>query len=235
MERASKEIAESARSRAMTIPKPVVRGVLNPVERASEVLFGLIMALTITGALSVTNATAHETRALFVSTFGCNVAWGLVDAIMYVMNVLFERGRRSVAFRSLEASAEPAHTRGALGEMLPERYLEAMSSEELDALRRKIVGQPGLHPVPQVRGEDLLGALGVFLLVVASTFPVALPFLIVKDLALAKAISRGLSLLLLFVCGYATGRYAGLRPVRVGLSMLGIGAVLVAVVTALGG
>jgi len=236
MERTSKEIAESAeRSRDMTFPMPVIRGVLSPVERASEVLFGLIMALTITGALSVTNATAQETKALFVSTFTCNVAWGVVDAVMYVMNVLFERGRRSLAFQALEASAEPAQTRAALDEMLPERSLEALSGAEIDALRRKIVAQPGLHLDPRVRGEDLLGALGVFLLVVGSTFPIALPFLVVQDLALAKAISRGLALLLLFLGGYTAGRYAGLRPGRVGLSMLGIGAILVATVTALGG
>jgi len=219
----------------MTFHRPVVRGVLSPLERASEVLFGLIMALTITGALSVTNATPQETQALFASTLSCNVAWGFVDAVMYVMNVLFERGRRSLAVQHLEASTGPAQTRGALGEMLPEPYVESLSAAELDSLRRKVVGQPGLRPDPRVGGEDLLGALGVFLLVVGSTFPVALPFLVVDDLARAKAISRGLSLLLLFLGGYAAGRYAGLRPVRMGLAMLGIGAVLVATVSALGG
>jgi hypothetical protein len=45
----------------------------------------------------------------------------------------------------------------------------------------------------------------------------------------------GLSLALLFVGGYAVGRYSGVRPVWMGLAMLGIGAVLVAAVTALGG
>jgi VIT1/CCC1 family predicted Fe2+/Mn2+ transporter len=236
MESTSKDVAESiATPGTMTFPMPAVRGVLSPLERASEVLFGLIMALTITGALSVTNATPQETQALFVSTLSCNVAWGLVDAVMYVMNVLFEAGRRSLAIRVLETSSEPARTRGALGEMLPEPFLEGMSAAELDSLRRKILGQPELRLDPRVRGEDLLGALGVFLLVVGSTFPVALPFLVVDDLPLAKAISRGLSLVLLFIGGYAVGRYSGLGPVRVGLAMLGIGAVLVATVTALGG
>jgi VIT1/CCC1 family predicted Fe2+/Mn2+ transporter len=86
-----------------------------------------------------------------------------------------------------------------------------------------------------VRTGDLLGGIAVFLLVVASTFPVSLPFLLVGDPARAMAISRGLSLLLLFLSGYAVGRYAGLRPVWVGLSMLTIGVVLVGLVTALGG
>ena len=213
----------------------MVRGVLSPVERGSEVLFGLIMALTITGALSVTNATPQETRALFVSTLTCNVAWGLVDAVMYVMNVLFERGRQSLAVRALSDSADPARTRAALAEMLPDSYVEEMSEADVDELRRNILGQPALRAAPRLAGKDLLGALGVFVLVVGTTFPVALPFLVVDDLVVAKAISRGLALLLLFAAGYTVGRYAGLRPLRVGLAMLGIGAVLVAAVTALGG
>jgi VIT1/CCC1 family predicted Fe2+/Mn2+ transporter len=193
------------------------------------------MALTITGALSVAHATPQETRALFVSTFACNVAWGLVDAVMYVFNRLFERGRRSLVAQALQATAEPTHTREVLTEVLPEPFVGTLTPEELEALRRKIVGHPSLPEPPRIHREDLIGGCGVFLLVVASTFPVALPFLVMGDPALAMAISRGLSLVLLFVSGYAVGRFAGLRPVRVGLAMLGIGALLVATVTALGG
>ena len=80
-------------------PGQLIRGVLSPFERASEVMFGLIMALTITGALSVANATEHETRALFVSTLACNIAWGLVDGVLYVFNALVERGRRMLVTR----------------------------------------------------------------------------------------------------------------------------------------
>ena len=86
-----------------------------------------------------------------------------------------------------------------------------------------------------MRTHDVLGGIAVFFLVTASTFPVSLPFLLVREPARAMTISRGLSLLLLFLSGYAVGRYAGLRPVWVGLSTLGIGAVLVGLVTALGG
>ena len=75
-------------------PGQLVRGILSPFERASEILFGLIMALTITGALSVAHATEQETRALFASTLACNIAWGLVDGVLYVFNALVERGRR---------------------------------------------------------------------------------------------------------------------------------------------
>jgi VIT1/CCC1 family predicted Fe2+/Mn2+ transporter len=106
---------------------------------------------------------------------------------------------------------------------------------EVDALRHKILAMPDPPLAARLERDDLIGAVGVFLLVVGATFPVALPFLLVREPKLALMISRALSLGLLFAMGLAVGRYAGLRPVRLGLSMLGIGAILVGVVIALGG
>jgi len=219
----------------MRPPGPVVRGVLSPYDRGSEMLFGLIMALTITGALSVTSATPQETRALFASTLSCNVAWGLVDAVMYVMNSVLGRGRRLLLDRALREDGDPAELRTVLSEVLPESVAQALSTADLESVRKVVATHADLHAPARVQWEDLLAALGVFLVVVASTFPVALPFLVIPDVALAKTVSRTLSLALLFVGGYAVGRYSGVRPVWMGLAMLGIGAMLVAVVTALGG
>jgi hypothetical protein len=211
---------------------PVVRGVLSPYDRASEVLFGLIMALTLTGALNVAQATERETRALFASTLSCNVAWGLVDAVMYALNEVLGRARRFLLAGKLREGADPVRV---LSEDLSEPLLESLSPSDLEILKAKVLADPTVPAPPGLRWEDVLGALGVFLLVVVSTFPVALPFLLVQDVGVAMKVSRGLGLALLFLSGYAVGRYSGLSPVKVGLAMLGIGAVLVAVVTALGG
>jgi hypothetical protein len=219
----------------MRLPGPLVRGVLSPYDRASEVLFGLIMALTLTGALDVASATEQETRTLFVSTLACNVAWGLVDAVMYVLNQVLGRGRALLLDRAVREGSDPAELRALLAEVLPEPVADGFSVANLEAVRRTVASHPALHPPARVQGEDLLGAVGVFVLVVATTFPVALPFLVLSDVPLAKAVSRGLALALLFGGGYAVGRYSGVRPVWMGLAMLGIGAALVAVVTALGG
>ena len=219
----------------MHLPGPLVRGVLSPNDRASEVLFGLIMALTLTGALSVTSATEQETRALFISTLACNVAWGFVDAVMYVLNEVLGRGRLLLLDRALREGGDPAALRALLAEVLPEPLADGLRAATLDAVRSSVAAHPELHAPARVQGEDVLGALGVFILVVATTFPVAAPFLLIADLSVAKAVSRGLALALLFAGGYSVGRYSGVRPVWMGLAMLGIGAVLVAVVTALGG
>src|SRR5262245_16586169 len=68
-------------------------GLLNPVERSAEVLFGLIMAVTILGSLSIAHAGSTEVHTAAVAALGCNIAWGLVDAVMYLVRTLTERAR----------------------------------------------------------------------------------------------------------------------------------------------
>ena len=50
--------------------------VLDPMDRISEVLFGLIMVLTYTGTLSVMSDDRTEVRTMLLGALGCNLAWG---------------------------------------------------------------------------------------------------------------------------------------------------------------
>lgn len=59
--------------------------VLEPVERLSEILFGLIMALTVTSAVSVATSDDMQIRTMLIAALGCNLAWGIIDAGMYLM------------------------------------------------------------------------------------------------------------------------------------------------------
>ena len=55
-------------------------GVLDQIERVSEVIFGVLMAMTFIGALNVAEAGRNEVRTAMVAALGCNIAWGLVAA-----------------------------------------------------------------------------------------------------------------------------------------------------------
>ena len=66
--------------------------VLDPIDRVSEVLFGLIMVLTFTGSLSVAEAGRDDVRAMLIGALGCNLAWGIIDAVLYLMGSLAEKG-----------------------------------------------------------------------------------------------------------------------------------------------
>ena len=209
--------------------------VLDPVERASEVLFGLIMVLSFTGSISVASAGREEVREVLIGAIGCNLAWGFVDAVMYLMTILVERGRGLAIGRAVRASTDPGHGRRVLAESMPEPLDQLLEEDAIEGARRKLVALPALPPRPQLRRKDLSGALGVFLLVSLCTFPVVVPFLFVSPLELAMRVSNGVALVMLFMAGHALARHAGFRPVRTGLAMVGVGVVLVGVTMALGG
>ena len=76
------------------------RLVLDPNERIAEVLFGLIMVLTFTGSLSVAEADRAEVRTMLIGALGCNLAWGVIDAVLYLMGSLSEKGTGLLAFRA---------------------------------------------------------------------------------------------------------------------------------------
>jgi VIT1/CCC1 family predicted Fe2+/Mn2+ transporter len=70
-----------------------MKRVLDPVDRASEIVFGLLMALTFTGSVSVAGEGREEVRTMMGAALGCNLAWGLADAVMYLVATFVERAR----------------------------------------------------------------------------------------------------------------------------------------------
>jgi hypothetical protein len=215
-------------------PEPAREPVLNPVDRVSEMLFGLFMALTFVGAVSVAQSGRDEIRAMLAAALGCNLAWGLVDAVMYLVRTVTDRGRSLTLVRSVRAAPDAATGRKLIAHALS-RAAGLVAEPELEAIRGRIVALPSVPERPHLKRDDLLAALAVFLLVVASTFPVTLPFLMFDDVGTAKAVSRAVALTMLFLGGLALGRYAGYGSWKVGLMMAGLGTVVVTAVMALGG
>jgi hypothetical protein len=209
-------------------------GLLNPVERSAEVLFGLIMAVTILGSLSIAHAGSTEVHTAAAAALGCNIAWGLVDAVMYLVRTLTERARvRHLARRVIAADVAAAHR--LMRRVLPADVLTITGQEEIEGMRRKLL----THEIPDgaVLGRrDYLAAVGVFALVVLATFPVAVPFLLAADYATGMRLSGAITLVMLFIAGVVLGCYAGYqRPGLTGALMVLLGAVLIVVVKMLGG
>lgn len=211
------------------------KSVLNPVERVSEMLFGLFMALTFVGAISVAESGRAEVRDLLVAAIGCNIAWGLVDAVMYLVRTITDRGRALTLVRAVRASADAASGRALIEGALSTGVAGFVTDTEVESMRGRIVALPNVPERPRLETDDLLAALGVLLIVILSTFPVVLPFLLIDDIAWAKGVSRAVALAMLFVGGLALGRHAGYGSWKVGIMMVGVGTVVVAAVMALGG
>jgi len=218
--------------------QPRKRRVLEPIERVSEVLFGLIMVMTFTGSISVAESGREDVRMMLVGAIGCNIAWGIVDAIMYLMNSLTERARGRLALNGVRTATDSAHAHQLITDAIPDVIASALKESELETIRQRLVAMPDSASGVRRRllGKDeWLGALGVFLLVFFSTLPVVVPFAFMDDARLALRISNGIAIAMLFACGASLGKFAGGRPWIVGLIMVVVGLVLAGMTLALGG
>ena len=218
-----------------TSPAPDREPLLSPVDRISEILFGLFMALTFTGAVSVAESGKEELRTMFITALGCNLAWGLVDGVMYLVRTVTDRGRGLTLLHSVRGAADPQAGRAVIEQSLSRVGASLLSSAEVEAIRGRILAETTVPPRPRLMGKDLLAALSIFLLVVGATFPVVLPFAFMQDVGMAKNVSRAIALLMLFLGGLGLGRYAGYGSWKAGLMMAGVGAALVVAINALGG
>ncbi len=209
--------------------------VLDPIDRVSEILFGLIMVLTFTGTLSVAESGREDVRVMLIGALGCNLAWGIIDAVFYLMGCLADRGRDIVALKALRKTSDPQQAHRLISDALPPLIASVMKPAELEEIRARLAQRPEPPKHAKLSKDDWRGALGVFLLVFLSTFPVAVPFILFTDTMLAMRVSNAVAIVLLFVMGYVLGRLTERNPWAVGLFMVLFGILLVAMTIALGG
>jgi hypothetical protein len=219
----------------MSDSKGSTKRVLDPIDRVSEVLFGLIMVLTFTGSLSVAEAGNAEVRTMLIGALGCNLAWGVIDGVLYLMGRSAERWRQLLTLRAVRQAIDPLQARRLIADALPPVLVSTLQPAELETMhqRLKTLAEPPRRT--RLKKEDWLGALGVFLLVFLSTLPVVIPFTFMKNIALALRVSNGIAILMLFLTGYAFGKAIGDHPVLRGVLGIVLGAVLVSFTIALGG
>ncbi len=208
--------------------------ILDPLERSSEIIFGLIMALTFTSTISLL-ASKADVRMMLAGALGCNLAWGIVDAAMYLLGQAVTRERlRSLALEVVSAS--PENARRIIVENVPLNAGRIFTDAELD----RIAGVVRANPIPGRRlipsSDELRGAASIFLLVFVSTVPVALPFAFIEDVGVALRTSNAIAVVLLFTIGTSLGQHMGWKPYWVTGVIVGLfGALLVAITIALGG
>jgi len=211
------------------------RRALEPIDRVSEVLFGLIMVLTFTGALSVAEAGRADVRAMLIGALGCNLAWGVIDALFYLMGCLAERGRYLATFIAVRNTADPERARQLIVDVLPPVVASSLEPSEYAALHQRMQRLPEPRGPARLHAQDWLGAAGVLLLVFLSTFPVVLPFLFMQNVRPALHFSNAIAVGMLAASGFVFGRITGRHPWAIGVGMVIVGALVVAFTIALGG
>ncbi|QQC66952.1 membrane protein [Paraburkholderia ginsengisoli] len=209
--------------------------VLDTVDRVSELCFGLFMALTFVGAVSAATAGEGAGRKMFYTALGCNLAWGLADAVMFLVRTLTNRGRRLTLAWTIKHQSDAAAGVRALRKALPPWITPLIADTELELIRARVATLPDLPRRPVFVRDDVIGAVGIFVIVVASTFPVALPFVLFSDVPTALIVSRVLTIAMLFGSGMALGYHAGFSGWKAGLAMAALGVALTVAIISLGG
>ena len=181
------------------------RAVLDPVERISELLFGLIMVLTFTGSLSAATAGREEIRTMLFGAIGCNLAWGIVDAFMYLINNITERGQGILKLRAVRAAKNPEAAQRIIVEALPKPVASVLQQNEIESLRQRLSQLPEPPARPRLGKQDFLGAMGVFLIVFLSTFPVVIPFIFMHNAQRALRTSNAIAIVMLFLMRLLAG------------------------------
>jgi hypothetical protein len=209
--------------------------VLEPIDRVSEVLFGLIMVLTFTGSLSVAEVGREDVRTMLIGALGCNLAWGIIDGVLYLMGRMAERGRGLLTFRAVRKTTDPKEAQRRIADALPSVVASVLEPVELESLYQRLKQLPEPPDHARLRKDDWLGAAGVFLLVFLCTFPVVIPFIFMSHAGPALRVSNAVAIVMLFLTGHAFGRMTGRHPWLVGISMVVVGLILVGMTMALGG
>ena len=209
--------------------------VLDPIERISELLFGLIMALTFTCTLGVATADNMKVQTMLIGALGCNLAWGIIDAGVYLLARLHDQGRKLLMLRAMRQAPDLGTAQRIIADALPPVVASIVPSEQLELMRQELHQLPEPPGRPRLTKRDWIGALGLCSLSFLSTFPIVIPFIFVSDARLALRSSNVVAIAMLFFCGYAFGYRSGLRPWATGLSMVAIAGAFVGVAIALGG
>jgi VIT1/CCC1 family predicted Fe2+/Mn2+ transporter len=212
---------------------------LDPASSLSEVLFGLIMTLTFTlgAGLTLQEEGREGARDLLIATIGCNIAWGVIDGVLYIVGRLFERGRRKRLAHQVKRTRDDAEAIALVAGEYDDLLGAVTSADERRSLYQRVADRlrTGTVPPNRMTRDDLMGAIASFWLVFLASLPAAIPFFLIDDPWRALRVSNGLLLALLFLTGQAWGRHAVARPWLAGLAFLLGGTVLVVIAIALGG
>jgi hypothetical protein len=222
----------------LTSRSPVHR-FIDPATSISEVLFGLIMTLTFTlgAGIMIEGEGPEAARELLIAALGCNIAWGFIDAAFYLIDQLFDRGRRQRIGQMIRNAQSPAQAQSLVAGEFDDQLRGLANGAERAALYRHIVeNTKAIDVVPnRVTRADISGAIVSGMLVIVSCVPAAIPFVFIDDARRALRLSNAILLAMLFYTGFKWAQHTLHNPWLAGLSFLLGGVILVIAAILLGG
>jgi VIT1/CCC1 family predicted Fe2+/Mn2+ transporter len=220
---------------------------LDPGDRLAETLCGLIMVLTFTlgAGLTLEDAPGAAT-SLLLAAIGCNLAWGIIDGVLYVLTAMSQRSARVRFIHAVHQAPDEAtaltYIRSEVDDLLAALVTpdarEALCRDALTHLRSDTGAANAVTQAKasKITADDLAGAVAIFWLELLACVPAVVPFIIfAHHPGFALRLSNGVMIVALFVVGQQWASYVGLNRLLTGVLMSSIGLVLVGVALLLGG
>ena len=212
---------------------------LKPSESLTQLVSGLIVVLTFTLAASVATGGGQEgARVALLGAIGANAANAIINAVIYIMNTAFERNRQLRIARIIASNPDEDAALAAIRNEFDPYIASVTQQEDREQLYRSVRNSLVHGRMPkrtEFLRDDIMGAVAVFCLTLAATFPAILPLLIIDHPWLALRVSNFLVIGSLFFAGYHWAKYVDASPWLAGLWLTILGLVLVAISIALGG
>ena len=211
---------------------------IDPTDSLGELLFGMIMALTFTiGTRLLARREDIEPHDLVVAMIGCNIAWGIIDAVLYLIGSVFSRNQRIHFVRRLRRTKSEAEAMTTIREEFELEDEPEISAEDRATFHRVVLDilRHASTERARLRRQDSHAAAVIAILVTLTAVPGVLPFLLFKDGYRALEVANFIQICLLFLIGFNWARHSGAHPWRTGLAIVALGVGLVAVSVILGG
>jgi hypothetical protein len=215
-------------------PESALASALSPFERASEIIFGILMAISVTAAFEIVAGGELDVRELLIAALGCNLAWGLIDGVIYLLQQQFERYRNHRTLLELRALTSEDAFRERVRDAVPPLLGQALTPDSFAAFRKVVDAYDARRP-PFWTGHEVLVAVFITLLVFGSTFPLVVPFMVMDDAWLALRASHAVAIAFLFFLGWRIGRWSGASAWASGAIFALVGVALAVMCIALGG
>ena len=222
------------------------RDYLFPHERLVEILYGLVIALTITSAIRVVTGGVDLNVDLMVTTsLGAGVAWGIIDAILYILVVVFQKHRYTRIAGKISSAKDESEALATIQEDLEDSLIGTLDAEDQKSVYRMVLhGQRRANESGRythqpkavyINKEDIFGALQVFLAMLAATLVVVIPLWLIEPPHLAVIFSNIIAFAALFLVGYTWAKHTNIRKTLFGVVLVTMGAAIVGISLVLGG
>lgn len=219
----------------MDAPTKPRRRLITQLDVLIEVMAGVVMALTVSMSLYVTERDMPA-RTVVLAVMGCNLAWGIFDGLLYLVARRAADARRTRVLDRLtgtESLEELERRVRALVDPSMEGIVPFLDMEKLrEALARR--EENGNDDGGGSLGQDLLASLLIAVVEIASAVPVILPLIFLEP-PLRGIVSGAVAIALLGATGVQVARWSGQSVWLLGVITPLVGAALVALCLIFGG